>query len=230
MEHYYTRRPTSTQPPRVVTSVVDGETLRFWVSSGVFSARRVDPGSQLLLSAVTVEEGGRILDLGCGYGFIGIGLALKNPSSRVVMVDINERAVELAQRNASMHNVRQRMSIYVGDGLSAVAVDPPFSTIVTNPPVRVGKALIHQWFAAAPTYLTPGGSLWLVLRKQQGAASMQRSLSRWFAQVRLVSKRSGYRVLQASLSKLGEAFALGDCDGNEKRGGLHGCQDDSMWS
>ena len=165
-DHYYTENPASAHDERRIVLSILGQELTFTTDAGVFSRDGLDRGTELLLEALP-ELTGRVLDLGCGWGAVGVALGKKYPALGIVMTDINSRAVELARRNLAANGVKAE--VVQGDGFQSVAGD--FDAIVTNPPIRAGKAVIYGLFAQARDRLRPGGALYLVIRKQQGAPS-----------------------------------------------------------
>lgn len=191
-EQYFTKDPTSAS--RVATAVWEyqGREIEFLTDSGVFSRGHVDYGSRLLAESLPPLSG-RVLDLGCGYGFLGVAMKLLNPAIDVVMCDVNRRALDLARQNAGKHGVQAE--ILESDGYSAV--EGTFDAIVTNPPVRAGKDVYYPWFDGAPARLNPGGALYVVLQRKQGAPSAQRHLETLFAQVEIIARGAGFHIIQA---------------------------------
>lgn len=200
-EHYFSRRPLSPHAPLTVRyRLPGGRVLEFETDRGMFSRTRVDPGTRLLAEAFEPGGGGRVMDAGCAYGALGIAIAARFPTLRVLMVDINERAVELCQSNIRRNGLSNARCL-VGDGLSALA-PRSVDAVVTNPPIRAGRALIYRWFDEARSRLAPGGSLWVVIRTRHGAESLLRWLEGRYAAVSVVARAGGYRVLRALNSTL----------------------------
>ncbi|MGM0899275.1 MAG: class I SAM-dependent methyltransferase [Bacillota bacterium] len=195
-QHYYSKNPQTKSNPQELTYTLRGETFRFQTDSGVFSKSDVDFGSRLLIEAFD-EPGieGPILDVGCGYGPIGMAIAKAFPQRQVHMVDVNARAIELAQKNAAMNGV-ENISVYESDGLSSVEHEA-FSAILTNPPIRAGKETVFRFYEEAFEKLATSGSLWVVIQKKQGAPSTQEKLQELFGEVRVADKKKGYFVLEA---------------------------------
>lgn len=194
-DHYYTQNPQSAHKAGQVTVEYRGHTLRFETDSGVFSRTELDRGTEVLLSALPREMQGRVLDMGCGWGVIGVAVGAHWPAVRITMADINERAVELARRNAQNNGVTA--CALQSDGYAALS-GQRFDWILQNPPIRAGKAVIYQMFADAARCLLPGGSLWLVIRKQQGAPSALNYLRTLFSQVDTLEKKSGFWVIRCT--------------------------------
>ena len=193
-EHYYTENPRSAHDERQIEVKALGRTLRFTTDAGVFSRDGLDRGTEVLLNALPELEG-RVLDLGCGWGAVGVSLGAKDPGLEIVMTDLNARAVELARRNLLQNGVRAE--VLQGDGFAPVT--GTFDAIVTNPPIRAGKAVIYGLFDRARDFLNPGGSLYVVIRKQQGAPSALRHLREQYRTAGVVDRGGGFWVIRASM-------------------------------
>ncbi len=194
-EHYYTRRPGAAHEETSFDATLRGMDFRFVTDAGVFSRDRVDFGSLLLIEAMEIGPADTVLDLGCGYGPIGMVAARLAPQGFIYMVDINERAAELARRNLAANRIANA-EVRVGDGLAPVA-GIAFDAVLTNPPIRAGKATVYRLLDEAYAALKPGGSLWVVVQNKQGAPSMKRKLQDLFGNVEDVARKAGYRVLRA---------------------------------
>ena len=193
-DHYYTRVPQSESKPVGCEFTYRGIPLTFQTDAGVFSKGEVDTGTRLLLEALPEEMTGDILDLGCGWGVIGISIARKWPETRVTMADVNTRALDLSRENAKRN--KAEVICIESDGMAAVA-GQTFDAVVTNPPIRAGKQVIYQMFADAAKSLKPGGALYLVIRKQQGAESCMKYLQTLYGSVEKLDKSGGFWVLKA---------------------------------
>ena len=192
-EHYYTNSPTSRHEERHIMAQIGNRCLRFETDAGTFSKEHMDTGSRLLIDTVPPLSG-RVADIGCGWGAIGISLAVKNPDAFLEMVDVNERAVALAQKNTAENHVTNARA-FVSDALTDVETGLSFA--VTNPPIRAGKQVIYGFFAQAHEKLLPGGRLYIVIRKQQGAPSAIKYLQTLFSEVRTLEKEAGFWILEA---------------------------------
>ena len=193
--HYFTNQPSTPHDLSEWTFDLKGKRFRFTTDSGVFSKKTVDFGSRVLIDAFTEEDlpEGDILDVGCGYGPIGLSLA--SQSSRVVeMVDINERAVELAKLNAK-HNGVANVDIHVSNIYESV--EGEFAAVLSNPPIRAGKAVVHTILEGAYPLLVEGGTLTVVLQKKQGAPSAAKKMEEVFGNVKTLTKDKGYYILQS---------------------------------
>ena len=193
-EQYYTADPTSESKPVPCAFPYRGYGLHFMTDAGVFSKGELDPGTRLLLDALP-DMTGDVLDVGCGWGAIGIAVSKAYPDCRVTMLDVNRRALALCWENADRNRVR--VACLESDGLAAVA-GRSFDAVITNPPIRAGKQVIYKMFADAARQLNPGGALYLVIRKQQGAESCVKYLKTIFSGVEKLDKSNGYWVLKAS--------------------------------
>ncbi len=192
-DHYYSAAPTSAHKPAHVGFAYRGHPLAFLTDSGVFSRLEIDQGTALLLHSLPHPLAGRVLDMGCGYGVIGLCVGKAYPDCTVTLADINERAVALAQENAKANGVNA--AILQSDGYAALP-PAPFDWILQNPPIRAGKAVIYPMFAEAAARLTEKGEFWLVVRKQQGAPSAVQYLRTLFSTVQVVEKKSGFWILR----------------------------------
>lgn len=194
-DHYYTREPQSASRPAECAFEYRGVRMEFRTDAGVFSRGEVDTGTRLLLEALPEEMAGEILDLGCGWGVIGITVAKKWPGCRVTLADVNLRALDLSRENAQKN--RAEVICAESDGMAAFE-GKAFDAVITNPPIRAGKQVIYKMFADAAKCLKPEGALYLVIRKQQGAESCVKYLQGIYASVEKLDKSGGFWVLKAS--------------------------------
>ena len=191
-EHYFSARPEVASAPRTVRLTVDGLSLDLATDAGVFSADHIDLGTKVLLgSAPEPTVRGDLLDLGCGYGPIALTLAHRRKRARVWAVDVNERALELTRRNAEAAG-RGNIRACLPD---EVPPEVRFAAIYSNPPIKVGKSILHTMLRHWVGRLLPGGTAYLVVQKHLGSDSLARWLTdQGFPTTRLTSER-GYRVL-----------------------------------
>ncbi|MBE1553129.1 class I SAM-dependent methyltransferase [Sporosarcina limicola] len=195
-EHYYSKDPKVKSSPKEWSATLRGVTLRFKTDAGVFSKGEVDFGSQLLAEAFSLPESvGAILDIGCGYGPIGLSIAASFPERSVHMIDVNERALTLATHNAQQNRITN-VTVYSSDALSNVTGNR-FAAILTNPPIRAGKETVFNFYQGAFSKLEEGGELWVVIQKKQGAPSTMDRLTELFGSVEIVVKKKGYYILRA---------------------------------
>ena len=196
-DQYYTADPASASNPMPCAFPYRGYGLNFMTDAGVFSKGELDAGSRLLLDALPALSGD-VLDIGCGWGAIGVAVAKANKAAKVTMVDVNRRAIELCRANCERNGVSAE--VLESDGMAAV-MGRSFDAIVTNPPIRAGKQVIYRMFADASASLNAGGALYLVIRKQQGAESCVKYLKTLFETVEKVDKSAGFWVLKATEPK-----------------------------
>ena len=195
-DHYYSKHPQSKNITETKHVMIQNEAFTFTTGTGVFAKKGIDFGTRLLIENFRLPEiEGDLLDLGCGYGPIGITLARFYNERTIMMVDVNERAVSLAQLNAEQNDV-SNVEIKQSDGFQNV-INKRFAAIVTNPPIRAGKKLIYHLFKKSITYLPPNGELWIVIQKKQGAPSAITFLSSIFELVETVVRKKGYYVIRA---------------------------------
>ena len=195
MGHYFTNENLPSDI-RENICVVLGKNFKFLTDNGVFSKDGLDFGSRLLLEVIPLEEvGGKILDMGCGYGVLGIVLA-KVLLAKVDMVDVNLRALHLSRRNAKMNGVSSFVSVFESNCYSNI--HDSYSTIITNPPIRAGKKIVYDIVMNAQNYLEDGGNLFLVVRKEQGAKSLIVDLEKVYT-VKVLKKKKGFFVIQCHL-------------------------------
>jgi 16S rRNA (guanine1207-N2)-methyltransferase len=162
----------------------------------VFSREAIDFGSRLLVEQMVIDETDHVLDMGCGYGLIGIMAAKMATRGRVLMVDINERAIQLTTENIKRNRI-QHATVMKSDLFSSVQ-SGPFHKIITNPPIRAGKEIVHRIFENSLDFLLPGGQLWVVIQKKQGAPSAQKKLASLYREVEVITKEKGYYILCAT--------------------------------
>ena len=194
-EHYFTPSPDAHGRPRHFTAVLRDQEVSLTTEAGVFSRERVDRGSRLLIAHLVVDPTDQILDLGCGYGVVGLVAARLAPQGRVTMVDINARAVQLAQANLRANGIGNA-EVLLGDGFDPVA-GRRFDVIAFNPPVRAGFGLIHRLIEEALEHLQARGRFYLVGRTRQGVKRLAEKMSLVFGDVEEIAKGGGYRVYVA---------------------------------
>jgi 16S rRNA (guanine1207-N2)-methyltransferase len=195
-EHYYSRTQKVESEPKYWDFTLRSKLFRFKTDNGVFSKKEVDFGSRLLIEAFELPDvKGPVLDVGCGYGPIGLSIAKSYPERAVHMIDVNERAIELAKANAGQ-NMVQNVDIYESNTLLKVK-EKNFAAILTNPPIRAGKKTVHDIFEQSHEYLIANGELWIVIQKKQGAPSAIEKLKELFTTVETIDKSKGYFIIKA---------------------------------
>jgi 16S rRNA (guanine1207-N2)-methyltransferase len=193
-DHYYSNQPASKHDLQEITIKVRGVQLKLTTDAGVFSKNRLDPGTELLIEGLRLQpELHEILDLGCGYGPIGLTLAKILPNGTVYMSDPNERAIELAVMNAEINGIHN-VVIRAGSGFTSFP-NQKFDLVVTNPPIRAGKQVIYPLVEEAYLALKPNGWFAAVLLTRQGAKSFEDKVEAVFGNVTEWEKGGGYRVV-----------------------------------
>lgn len=193
MSHYYVNDDSLDSKERIIEYTFRGAKVSLYSDLGVFSKDRVDFGTNVLLNNLPdFPRGARILDVGCGYGIIGIAIAKSCPDVKVDMVDINQRAVELVKKSID-HNKVFNVHVYESD-LFAV-VDQKYDFVITNPPIRAGKTVVHKIIEDSIMVLNEKGTLWSVIQKKQGAPSFIEKMEEVFGNAQKVCKENGYYVV-----------------------------------
>ena len=191
-EQYFTSKPTSESRPIRFSADILGVSCAFTTDAGVFSRGELDEGTRILLESLP-EIHGRALDLGCGWGAVGVTLGKKYPSANFVLADVNERALELSRRNLRDNGV-ENAETALSDAFQSLS--GTFDFIITNPPIRAGKAVIYGMFDRAKDFLASDGRLFIVIRKQQGAPSAVKHLEEIYASVQMIAREKGYWVIE----------------------------------
>lgn len=194
-EHYYTSTPTSAHEARSFRAVFAGRVLAFDTDAGVFSKQHVDPGSELLCGALPEELSGDVLDMGCGWGTMTVLTLARFPKLNITMADVNERALSLAVANVEKNHMQARAVL--SDGFERI--EGMFDAVITNPPIRAGKAVIYKMFEDAKAHLKPGGMLVLVIRKQQGAPSALKFLKTLYRKAEVIARDGGYWIIRCDV-------------------------------
>jgi 16S rRNA (guanine1207-N2)-methyltransferase len=195
-EHYYSRTQKVESDPKYWDYTLKNTLFRFKTDNGVFSKREVDFGSRLLIETfIMPEAAGPVLDVGCGYGPIGLSIARTFQDRSIHMIDVNERAIDLAKENAELNRIKN-VQIYESDRLLNVK-EGNFAAVLTNPPIRAGKKVVHEIFEQSFQHLIPNGELWVVIQKKQGAPSAIEKMKELFTDVVVVDKEKGYFIIKA---------------------------------
>jgi 16S rRNA (guanine1207-N2)-methyltransferase len=191
-EYYYTNTPTSEHEERSFRAVFAGKVLAFDTDAGVFSKQHVDPGSELLCKSLPDDLSGDVLDMGCGWGAMTVMTLARFPKANMTMADVNERALGLAVSNVEKN--RMTATAVLSDGFEKI--EGEFDVVITNPPIRAGKAVIYKMFEDAKAHLVPGGVLYLVIRKQQGAPSALKFLKELYGRAEVIERDGGYWIIE----------------------------------
>ena len=193
---YYAENPDSAHDIHELKVTLLKQSFTFLTDSGVFSKKMVDYGSQVLLNTLDFEKGKTLLDLGCGYGPLGISLA-KVQDVKPTMVDINNRAIDLAKQNAQKNGVEAdifQSNIYE-------KVNGTFDYIISNPPIHAGKQVVLTIITESINYLKVGGNLTIVIQKKQGAPSAKAKMEEVFGNVEILKRDKGYYILRSEKIK-----------------------------
>ena len=189
---YFAENPDAKHDIHELNVELLGQRLTFLTDAGVFSKKMIDYGSRVLLSVLDFEAGEQVLDVGCGYGPLGLTLA-KAQGVTATMVDINQRALDLAQKNAE----RNQISADIFQSNVYEKVSGIFDHIISNPPIRAGKQVVHEVISGSYEHLTEGGDLTLVIQKKQGAPSAKSKMEAVFSKCEIVKKDKGYYILRS---------------------------------
>jgi len=194
--HYFEPEPATGSRRRQVHLVLPDVSLRLTTDRGVFAVAGVDPGTKrLLLDGPPLPEGANdLLDLGCGYGPIALTMAKRAPGATVWATDVNRRALALCADNAAANGIRNVRAVEPDE----VPDDVRFDAILSNPPIRIGKAALHELLVHWLERLIPGGRAVLVVQHHLGSDSLVRWLDDNSWPTRRLSSRAGYRLLEVS--------------------------------
>ncbi len=195
MTHYYTDNSDLASNRKSFDYYFDNEKFVFTTDNGVFCKNEVDYGSYLLIkNTYKTKLGCKLLDLGCGWGVVGIIIKRFNDDIDVTSIDVNSRAVELTNYNALKNKTLIKASLC----LDIETLNTLFDSVILNPPIRAGKVVIYELYEKAYKVLNTGGSLFIVIQKKQGAVSSIKKLSELFKHVEVLDKSGGYWVIQAT--------------------------------
>ena len=195
MSHYFENDQTLPSNLKKTIANIFNQNFIFYTDNGVFAKKGLDFGSKLLLESLPFEElEGPILDIGCGYGVLGIILN-KKTNLNIDMVDVNKRALHLAKRNIKENKC---LNVNVFESNCYQNIIKKYKTIITNPPIRAGKKIVYEILFSARNYMDSGGSLYLVIRKEQGAPSVISDLKKYY-DVTIINKSKGFFIIRAKM-------------------------------
>lgn len=197
MSHYYSYDPNLKSKKSEVQYTFKGTLVKLNSDLGVFSKERVDFGTNVLLNSLSdelLDSVQSVLDLGCGYGVIGISLAKKYPNMSVQMVDVNQRCVELTNENIKNNNIKNAKAIE-SDVYSNVKNN--YDMIISNPPIRAGKEVVFKIVSGAINHLNNNGFVIVVIQKKQGAPSLIKKMEEVFGNIEVINKEKGYYILKS---------------------------------
>ena len=194
MSHYYTNDNSYTNNEYKFNYTFKGIEFSFLASDGVFSKRRVDFGTNLLINSLEDLSNKKVLDLGCGVGVIGILIAKGYKNTFVTLSDVNEKALDYANRNIKLNNVKNAKSV-----VSSLFdnIEDEFDVIVSNPPIRAGKQIVHGVIKEGFNHLKKEGFVYVVIQKKQGAESLKKVMEEVFGNVSIVNKENGYMIYKS---------------------------------
>jgi len=197
VEHYFSSAPQSHERFGLVRTSLCGKPFEFLTASSVFSKRKVDCGTRLLVESMVLSTTGYVLDIGCGYGVVGISVAKFNPKLHVVMTDVNARAVRLAKKNLTLNKVANAEVRY---GFFYEPVQNlKFNIVLSNPPVSAGMETVKAIVTGAPEVMAPEASFQMVIRSKIGAKILPALFTETFGNCGIVARESGFRVLMGKL-------------------------------
>jgi len=194
-EHYFTALPKSKAKFGLIRTSLRGRSFEFLTASSVFSKKRVDMGTRLLIEAMVLPETGCVLDVGCGYGAVGIAAAALNPRVRVIMTDVNTRAIRLAKHNIEINKVTNA-EIKCGYLYEPVE-ELTFNCVLSNPPVSAGMETVKAIIAQAPKVMASKATFQMVVRSKIGRKTLPSTFNETFGNSAVLARESGYRVLIA---------------------------------
>ncbi len=188
--HYYSEKQDSELRLKKIRFTYRGYDLEFFLASGVFSKNKVDKGTELLLNTAFIQSNWDVLDLGCGNGIIGISIAKAFPDCRVVLADINERAVLTAKKNAELNNVKVKVvksNIFEN-------IKGKFDTILLNPPMSAGRNVCFRMIEGSKSFLKPHGLLQIVARNKKGGKTLYNKMYEVFGNCNVTAKSGGFWI------------------------------------
>lgn len=194
MAHYYTDNKDLKSQPRQITYHYYGKDLVFQSDLGVFSKDTIDYGSMALLNTFEPLQNLKILDVGCGYGTLALSLAKVGNHLTCDLVDVNSRAIELAELNAKQLGLDD-VHVFISHCYENVTAK--YDLIISNPPIRAGKKVVHEILSGAVEHLKPGGRIRVVIQKKQGAPSAKAKLEEVFGNCKILARDRGYYILES---------------------------------
>ena len=197
-EYYYSKVPLSEIKVFTINPIIRNRQYHFKTCSGVFSYKKVDKGTNLLLKYIQIpKNASKVLDMGTGYGLIGVVVATEFPEIKVFMIDINQRAIWIARENLKMNKI-SNAKVFWGNFYEPVKKETEqFDVILTNPPLALGHEPILEFISNTPQYLKSNGYLYLVIRTKQGAKKISERMNKTFKNVELLGIQGGYRLFRS---------------------------------
>jgi 16S rRNA (guanine1207-N2)-methyltransferase len=193
--HYFSENPDSKHDESTISGLLRGKRFSFKTDSGVFSPKKIDKGTIILVEELELSKDDDVLDVGCGYGVIGISIA--DEVNSVTMTDLNNRSVGLTRKNIKLNGKSEKnIEVFQGDLFEKVS-NKKYSVIISNPPIKAGKELIHKIISKGHDLLNENGSIWVVIQTKHGAKSLTKYMEEIFGNVETVTISGGYRVLKS---------------------------------
>lgn len=193
--HYFSENPDSKHDESTISGMLRGKRFSFKTDSGVFSPKKIDKGTIILVEELELSKDDDVLDVGCGYGVIGISIA--DEVNSVTMTDLNNRSVGLTRKNIKLNGKSEKnIEVFQGDLFEKVS-NKKYSVIISNPPIKAGKELIHKIISKGHDLLNENGSIWVVIQTKHGAKSLTKYMEEIFGNVETVTISGGYRVLKS---------------------------------
>lgn len=190
---YFQNNPNIKSEPYYIEYYYFGNKMSFKSDNGVFSKHNVDFGTNLLLKNIILKDHDKVLDVGCGIGIIGISLAKKNNTIDVDMVDVNLRAIGLANENILLNKVK---NIQAFESNAYENISDEYDLIITNPPIRAGKKVVHEIVLGGKNHLKNDGKILVVIQKKQGAESCLKAMQEVYTKVDVIDKDKGYFIIK----------------------------------
>lgn len=190
VQHYYSEEQESELRLRKIKALLKGQVFNFYVGAGVFSGKKIDKGTTILIENAIIKNNSKVLDFGCGYGAVGIAIAKTFSGTKVLMTDINRRAVKLARMNVKFNMI----SADVVQGNLYEKIKGKFNTILVNPPQTAGKKICFEIIEKSKDFLEKNGLLQLVARHNKGGKVLEEKMKEIFGNVKEIVKKAGYRV------------------------------------
>ena len=196
MTHYFTNNINIKSEKKIIKFKFKNREYNFYTDNGVFSKLKIDIGTTVLLSALDYKKiKGKVLDMGCGYGTIGIIVAT-NTNCKVDMVDVNERAVNLVKNNIKLNNV-ENANVFISNMYENI--NEKYDYIISNPPIRIGKSNLYKILTDAKEHLTKNGQLIIVINKHQGAKSLINDMKQYY-NVFIIEKKHDFFVINLKIN------------------------------
>lgn len=193
MSHYYSKEVNLESEEKIIEFNYKNEVIKLISDHGVFSRERVDYGTRVLLDTVELDNCHSLLDMGCGYGVIGLSLKKVYPHIDIDMVDINERAISLSIKGSKLNELS--VNVYQSDLYEEIT--NTYDAILSNPPIRAGKQVVFTIIEEAYDHLNKDGNLWIVIQKKQGAPSARKKMNDVFGNCEVVNRDKGYYILKS---------------------------------